>query len=273
MDRRNGGLEKPPGAATPHHPGADAVHAPTTRASRPRDIEFVINPRRVLRVLLTVTAILVVLSTAGQAMFYYLPDFPLRDPLANVFYVDREQSLPTLYSSLMLLVGAVLSGVIAYTLSRTERAYVRHWAVLSLLFALGAVDEFVSVHENAIALLRKLLDIQGGPLWNAWVLPGAAAVAVFAVAYLRFLRHLPRSTRRRMWTGGLLFVGGALGVELVGGSYSAVHGQLNMGFVLIATVEETLEMLGAAVILYGLLAYIPVILLDAGWRLRVAPAD
>ena len=237
------------------------------------DIESAIDPRRVLRVLLLVTAVLVVLSTAGQAMIYYLPDFSLRDSIAKVFYVDRERSLPTLYSSLMLLVGALLSGVIAYVLRRADRAYVRHWAVLSFLFVLMAVDEFVSVHEQSIEPLRELLDIEGGLLWFPWVLPGAAVVAVVAVAFLRFLRHLPRSTRRRMWTGGILFVSGALGLEMVGGSYIGVHGQLNMGLVLIVTAEETLEMVGSAVLLYGLLAYIPVILPDEGWRLRVTAVD
>jgi hypothetical protein len=223
--------------------------------------------------LLVVTAALVVFSTAGQAMVYYLPDFPVRDLIANVSYFDREQSLPTLYSTLMLLANGLLSGIIAYARRRAGLAYARHWAVLSLLFGLMALDEFASVHEHSTNPLRELLDIEGGPLWYAWVIIGAAVVAVVAVAFLRFLRHLPRPTRRRMWRGGVLFVSGALGLELIGGSYSAVHGELNMGYVLIVTVEEALEMLGAAVLLYGLLAYIPVILPDAGWRLRVAAVD
>ena len=240
---------------------------------QPREIEFAIEPRRVLRVLLIVTAVLVVLSTAGQAAVYYLPDFPVRDSIASVTYVDREQSLPTLYSSLMLLVCALLSGLIAHILRRANRTYVRHWAVLSVLFALMTVDEFVSVHEQSIEPLRELLDIEGGLFWYAWVLPGTALVAGVAVVFLRFIRRLPRSTRRPMWTGGILFVSGAIGLEMVGASYIAVHGQFNMGVVLIVTVEETLEMLGAAVLLYGLLAYIPVILPDAGWRLRVTAVD
>ena len=240
---------------------------------QPRDIEFAIDPRRVLRVLLMVTAVLVVLSTAGQAMVYYLPDFPLRDSIANLLYVDMEQNLPTLYSSLMLLVAALLFGVIAHAHGRGDRAYVRHWTALSVAFVLLAFDEFASIHERDSDRLRGLLGIEGGPLFFAWVVPGAAVVAVFGIAFLRFLRHLPRPTRRRLLAAGILFLSGAIGLELVGGSYSAVHGQLNMSYVLIATVEETLEMVGAAVLLYGLLAYIPVILPDTGWRLRVTAVD
>jgi len=105
------------------------------------------------------------------------------------------------------------------------------------------------------------------------VIPGAALVALFGIALLRFFRHLPRPTRRRLLAAGILFLSGAIGLELVGGAYSAVHAELNMSYVLIATAEETLEMVGAAVLLYGLLAYIPAILPDTGYRVRVIAVD
>jgi hypothetical protein len=244
-----------------------------THSSQPRDIEFAIDPRRVLRVLLIVTAVLVVLSTLGQATVYYLPDFPLHDGIANLLYVDMEQNPSTLYSTLMLLVAALLFGVIAQAHGRGDRAYVRHWAALSVAFVLLAFDEFLSIHERFIRPFRELLSIEGGPLFFAWVVPGGALVAVFGITFLRFVKHLPRPARRRLVAAGILFVSGAIGFEMVGASYSAVHGQLNMGLVVIVTVEETLEMVGAAVLLYGLLAYIPVILPDAGWRLRVNAVD
>ena len=72
---------------------------------------------------------------------------------------------------------------------------------------------------------------------------------------------------------GVLFLSGAIGLELIGGSYFAAHGELNMSYVLIVTVEETLEMVGAAVLLYGLLAYIPVVSPDAVYRVRVTAVD
>jgi hypothetical protein len=96
------------------------------------------------------------------------------------------------------------------------------------------------------------------------------AVAVFAVTFLRFLGHLPQLTRRRFWIAGLLFVGGVLGLEMVAGSYSVVHGTFNMTYVLIVTAEEALEMLGIVVLVYALLAYVPIGLTDAAWRLRIA---
>ena len=138
--------------------------------SQPRDLEVEIDPRRVLRALLIVTAIIVVLSTAGQAAVYYLPDFPLRDSIANLFYVRMEQNVPTLYSSMILLAAALVCLFIARAHGRTDHAYVRHWAALSIVFAFLSLDEFASFHEQATDPLREQLSITGGPLFFAWVI-------------------------------------------------------------------------------------------------------
>jgi hypothetical protein len=239
----------------------------------PHGIEFAIDPWQVLRILLLIIGVLVALSTATQAMVYYLPDFPLRDPTANLLFVDFERSVPTLYSSVMLLISALLFGTIAHGHRRGGHPYVGHWGTLSLVFSLLALDEFASLHEQTTEPLRALLDIEGGPLWFAWVVPAAIAVALIGIAFARFLGHLPRAARRRLLAAGTLFVGGAIGVELVGASYSAVHGKLDFTYVLIATVEESLELLGGAVLVYALLAYVPVGLPNVIWRLRVAASD
>jgi hypothetical protein len=135
-----------------------------------------------------------------------------------------------------------------------------------------ALDEFAELHEQTIEPVRGVLDIEGGPLWFAWVVPAVAAVALFGIAFARFLGQLPRATRRLVSAAAILFVGGAIGVDLVGASYSAVHGELNFTYALIATVEESLEMLGVAVLVYVLLGYVPVGLPDVLLRPRVAPS-
>ena len=250
----------------------DELNRDASRRPEPRLVEFAIDPRRVLRLLLMVTAVLVVLSAAGRVAVYYLPDFPLRDVIANFLNVNGEQNLPTFYSSLMLLVAALLCGLIARSHSESDHTNVRHWTALSVAFVLVSLDEFASIHEQAGVRLREQLGITGGPLFYAWVIPGAALVALFGIALLRFLRSLPRTTRRRLLAAGVLFLSGAIGLEMVGGAYAAVHGDHSMS-VLIATVEETLEMVGTAVLLYALLAYIPVVSPDGVYRFRVTAVD
>jgi hypothetical protein len=48
-----------------------------------------------------------------------------------------------------------------------------------------------------------------------WVIPYGIASAVLALLYFRFVWQLPRVTRARFIVAGLLFVGGALGFEML----------------------------------------------------------
>ena len=254
--------------------GADGTTKETNTHVEPPQVELTIDPMRVRRILLISIGLLVTASTALQAAVYFLPDFPLRDAIARLFYVDFERSIPTLYSTVMLLTSAVLFGSIAHAHHRGGRRYVRHWGALSLAFLLLGLDEFAAVHEQTIRSVLSILEPEGGGAHRlVWVVPVVLAVAAFGIAFARFLGHLPRTTRRRLWVAGILLVGGAIGVDLVGSGYSAVHGAANFNYVLIATVEECLEMLGSAVLVYALLAYVPVGLPEVGWRLRIAASD
>jgi hypothetical protein len=227
-----------------------------------------LDPSSVLRILLTIVVALLVLSIAGQALVMYTPDFPLRDAFANLFLLDWEQNIPTLYATLMLLASSFLLGLIAH--ARTGQPYARYWVALSIVFSFLALDEFASLHESAVDRVRAVFDISGGPLFFAWVIPGAVLVAAFAIVYLPFVRALPRPTRGRFLLAGLLFVGGAIGVEMLGSTRFASRGtSKDMTYVLISTVEEGMEMVGIAVFVSALLTYIAAAVPHPGWRLRV----
>ena len=136
--------------------------------------------------------------------------------------------------------------------------------------SLLAIDEFASLHEQLTGPLRRLLDIEGGPFLWEWVVPAIVAMTVFVVVFLPFLRSLPRSTRRGLLTAGFLFVSGAIGMEMFAATFVSFR-TTDVTYVLSATVEETLEMLGIAVFLFTLLAYIAVGVPDVGgvpgwWR-------
>jgi hypothetical protein len=80
---------------------------------------------------------------------------------------------------------------------------------------------------------------------------------MFIVAYARFFMKLPPKIRWLMGTAGTIYVGGALGMELIEGYYASLHGgQGNMPFAILATIEEACEMTGILVFMYALLLYI-----------------
>jgi hypothetical protein len=53
-----------------------------------------------------------------------------------------------------------------------------------------------------------------------------------------------------------VFLAGALGVEALSGMFAELQGRDNLGYGLITSVEETLEMIGVVMVLRGLLEHI-----------------
>ena len=229
-------------------------------------------PSTALRVLLVTIALFAVLSVGGQVVIRYVDDFPGRDKLAQLFDVDGEQTLPALYSTLLLSAGAFLSTSIARSRRQAGLGDVAHWRALAAVFAILALDEFGSLHETAIVPFRRALDVRGGALWFTWVVPGAVAVVVFALLFAWFVMRLPPRTRYLLVAAGLTFVGGAMGIELVGGAYQAARVGESMAYQLIVTVEETLEMVGASLFVYALLDYIVMTSPGGWWRIRMPGA-
>jgi hypothetical protein len=222
--------------------------------------------KRIVRVLIMVVLFLTLAGLLARVAEYAWGSEGLLRPL-TLFDVGAESNIPTWFSSLELLLSSVLLAAIALASKRGGGRYGRHWGVLSLIFLLLSVDEGASIHEAmGVALERLLHNSTGfeasGFISFFWVVPGAAFVLVVALAYLRFLAHLPRSTRRLFIVAGALYVGGALGIEMLEAQVISVFGgEANGGGLskivvgLLTDVEEMFEPLGVAVFVYALLAY------------------
>jgi hypothetical protein len=62
-------------------------------------------------------------------------------------------------------------------------------------------------------------------------------------------------TRQLFLIAATLYVGGALGMEIVRGPYNAVYGAHNMTAAMLKTLEEVCQMFGIVVFIQGLLSY------------------
>ena len=113
-----------------------------------------------------------------------------------------------------------------------------------------SIDEAVELHEH----LGGNLDA-GGILYFDWVIPAAVIVTALVIAFVPFIRALPRATRTRLIIAGAIYVGGALVMELPLGWWTEQHGTDGFGYAIIDWVEETLEMVGATLALAALLAH------------------
>jgi hypothetical protein len=215
-----------------------------------------LSPRAVARVLGVTAAGLVLASIAGQ-LSIYLTGHDHMHGLIPLFNVDNEQNIPTYFSSSLLLCAATLLAVITVIERKAARVLASYWGVLAFGFLVMSVDEAASLHEKLSEPMDRLLGPgRPGIFYSAWVVAGIVVVAACALFFLKLLRRLPATTRSRFLVAGALYVGGAIGLELIGNLYANSNGRHGLAYGLIATVEESLEMSGAIVMIYALLEHI-----------------
>lgn len=168
--------------------------------------------------------------------------------------MDTEASLPAWFSSMLLFGGAILLAAVAAVTRRIAESSSGRWAGLAVIFLLLSIDEAVAFHERAIDPVREWLGV-GGALYFAWVIPAMLLLLVFAAVYLPFWWRLPPRTRMGFAIAGVLYVGGALGMELVG-AYLLTKFGAGIATGITVLVEETAEMLGAVVFLHYVTGYL-----------------
>ncbi|MGE0798519.1 MAG: hypothetical protein AB7G13_06195 [Lautropia sp.] len=178
--------------------------------------------------------------------------------LVDLFDMGLEANLPTFFSGLQLLIGALGLAVVARVRLAERAPYALHWTALALLFLYLAADELSGLHELTIRPMRELFpSVTTGLLWWAWVIPGALFAVGLAAAFAGFaLRALPRPVRTRMIAGGVLFFSGAIGVEMPEARHAQQFGTDNMTYAVYVLVEEFLEMTGVLLFLAGLFDYL-----------------
>ena len=215
-----------------------------------------LSPRRVAFALAIVAATLML----GSVLVHVLAFSTGHDHMMGLrplLDLDKEANLPSLFSALLLvLVGALLA--LVALVQRQRHAGTAHWWVLAAIAAAMGVDEAASVHELLIEPTRRVLGGQPtGVLHFAWVVPGALVVAAFLVAFWRFHLRLPQPLRGRVQLAGLLYLGGALGVELLAGRHVSLHGADNLAYAAgLVTLEEGLELAGVLVAIHALLHHL-----------------
>ena len=127
----------------------------------------------------------------------------------------------------------------------------RHWRGLSVIFAYLSLDELAQLHEQVVVPLRESLSL-GGALRFAWVVVAVPLVVVFAIIYLRFLMAQPLWTRVAFIVSGVVYVGAAVGMEMIGALLVNAFGFQSLLYAAASGIEEGAEMLGAVLFLGAL---------------------
>jgi hypothetical protein len=171
--------------------------------------------------------------------------------------LDGENNIPALFSTALLCSAALLLLLVAMLARRERSADTSKWMILSAGFALMALDEALALHEHLIEPMRALLGGERlGIFFFAWVIPAILLVGALAVFFLPFLFRLPRPTAIAFVAAGAIYVGGALGVELIEGWWREGHGHRNLVYHALVSTEEGMEMVGVIIFIRALLVHL-----------------
>ena len=222
---------------------------------------LVLRPKLVLRVLTSVVIALGVINVLIAILRYRLTfdSYNYINILNTIFSLDREQNVPTYFSSAILLLAALLL-LFIFSLKRPETGTARrYWGPLAVIFVLLSMEEYIGLHELSSDSLRDFTGLGTGRtswLYYAWVLPAFVAAAAIGLYFLKFLFKLPIVTRRRFFWSGIMYVVATMGLELFGGHLMTTVGRASFPFALAATVEEMLEMFAISYFIFALLDYL-----------------
>lgn len=210
-----------------------------SRKKRLRSYEFIF-----LACALTAILIAVILSTASVILAERFGFWG--DVAKNGFHLDDERNLPTFLNFSLLGANAFLGAIVAWFQFQSGVRWRFHWVGASAVSMFMAFDEAARVHEKLIGPFRRLLELDG-LFYFAWVIPYTALVVFLCVVYAKFARALPRRFLVFFAAGAATYVAGAIGFEMIGGLIRSENASPDtLAYIVTTTIEETLEMIGAA---------------------------
>jgi hypothetical protein len=219
---------------------------------------LVISPRKVALVL-TLVVLSLILAHVGVEYIKFFHNHPGQLGFEYQLNLDNENNIPTWYSSSALLLSALLLAVIGLAYKRRGNPYAFQWLGLAAIFLFLSLDEAASLHELTRHLSKPMVEPGGyfhGFLFFPWVVFGAIFLLIVILAYVRFVAALPVQTRSLFLIAGTLYVGGAMGIEILSARHAYLYGFENFLYTMYVAVEEGLEMLGIVVFLYALVSHL-----------------
>ncbi len=227
---------------------------------------FDISAARLRQALTILVVTLTTLSFAGALSSFFLH---MRfGGLVRVFDVNAEDSIPNWYSAVALAVSAALLAAIAATLrARKQPRDLASWTALAGLFILLSLDEIAGLHEGIGGHIHGIS--REGWFHHVWVVPALVMLPIVGGTFIPFLSRMAARRRNQIVLAGLIFVGGAVVMESVGGKIFAAAGkQLTLNYIISFHIEEFMEMFGIVLFNAALIEELAELLGPDGLRLR-----
>ena len=167
--------------------------------------------------------------------------------------VGAEQSIPTYFSTLNLLLASILLLIIYQFEKVNKKETCSYWLLLSVLFLLLSIDEAASIHENFDYVYQYLVRREIVPHiidTHQWVFFAVPFVLIIGIYLIPFYKCLPKSTLIFFFISGLIYLIGVIGFELIGAimlKTGFVDSRENIIYMLRRLFEEGFELYGIAI--------------------------
>lgn len=206
--------------------------------------------RRVVLATVAVVSVMMFVVTILKVFFGHDNLFGL----ARLFNPHYETSAHSWLGSVFLVLCGVMLLLLGSNARGRKEKYWYIWYVLGWGFVYLSFDEAAEVHEMSVDIIRHLLPGRFIVGEDFAFVAAAVGLAIFPF-FWGFLKSL--SPRYRAWFigCGIIYVGGAVGLEGVA-AIQEYSGWWSVSFHdLLACVEETMELAGAGLFLCTLLHY------------------
>ncbi len=186
--------------------------------------------------------ILLFMHVVQLILYFYIDDPDVFDFIKMVDF-DYEANLPALFALLAALT------------QKAGQASWRHWLAFSLIFVFLAFDEGAAIHEEVGDFTENFIKAEDY-LYFPWIISYGVVTLILVLISARFLLRLPSATRLGFVIAGCLFVGGAVGIEMISAKEADTNGTSTPLYSLLYTIEEVLEMSGVIMLIHVLLAHL-----------------
>ena len=136
------------------------------------------------------------------------------------------------------------------------------WRAMGWILLYLSFDEVAGVHETFNSL---------SPI--SWTIPFGLLAIVVGVWMLPFVMRLPASTRAGLIVSGVLYVAGAVGIELISSHFFDESNKRQIDYAYLTLAEEGLEMLAVVLVIRTLLRHMEQLASSAALALQPVGRD
>jgi len=214
-------------------------------------MEITLKKDNIVKFLSVSALVLIMIHIIILCIYYYIGD-PDKFDFVQMFDLDMERNVPTVFSSLILAIAALCFYLLSKTKESKKHKKTKYWLGLSGVFLFLSFDEGAKIHEKLGDYTENFVDATGY-LYYPWVLSYGTFVLILVTLYFKFFWKMPKKIFWSFMLSACIYITGAVGFELLGANESSAHGTDTVTYSVLYTIEESLEMYGVIYLIWILL--------------------